>query len=72
MAMSRLFCLTSRMSDEMMLSAPTITMRPMVIEMAIFSSDSAENSDWFRRDQSSVEYLSPSCSSTSRAIRADA
>ena len=60
MAMSRLFCLTSRISDEMMFSAPTITMSPMVIEIAIFSSQSAEKSDRFCLDQSSAEYLSPS------------
>ena len=59
-AMSRLFCLTSRMSDEMMLSAPTITIRPIVIEMAIFSSHSAENSDRFSSDQSSLTYSGPS------------
>ena len=45
--MSRLFCLTSRMSDEMMLSAPTMTIRPIVIEIAIFSSQSAEKSERF-------------------------
>jgi hypothetical protein len=48
------------MSEEMMLSAPTITMSPMVIEIATFSSQSAENSDRFCLDQSSAEYLSPS------------
>ena len=30
MAISRLFCLTSRMSDEMMFNAPTNTIKPMV------------------------------------------
>ena len=54
-AMSRLFCLTRRMSDEMMLSAPTITMRPIVIEIAIFSSQSAEKSDRLSSDQSSAD-----------------
>ena len=55
--MSRLFCLTRRMSDEMMLSAPTITMRPIVIEIAIFSSQSAEKSDRLSSDQSSADVL---------------
>ena len=59
-AMSRLFCLTRRMSDEMMLSAPTITIRPMVIEIAIFSSHSAEKSDRLSSDQSSLTYSGPS------------
>ena len=52
--MSRLFSITSRTSDATMLSAATITIRPMVIEMAIFSSHSAENSDWFMSAQSCV------------------
>ena len=43
MAMSRLFSITSRMSEATMLSAATMTMRPMVMEMAIFSMPSAEN-----------------------------
>ena len=51
-AMSRLFSMTSSTSDAMMLSAATMTIRPMVIEMASFSSDSAENSDWFMSAQS--------------------
>ena len=42
--MSRLFSITSRISDATMFSAATITIRPMVIEIAIFSSHSAENS----------------------------
>ena len=46
-AMSRLFSMTSRTSEATMLSAATITIRPMVIEMAIFSSHSAEKSDLF-------------------------
>ena len=50
--MSRLFSITSRMSDATMLSAATITIRPMVIEIAIFSSQSAEKSDSFRSVQS--------------------
>ena len=54
--MSRLFSITSRTSDATMFSAATITMRPMVIEMAIFSSHSAEKSDRFMSDQSCVRY----------------
>ena len=42
MAMSRLFSITSRISDATMLSAATMTIRPMVMEIAIFSSHSAE------------------------------
>ncbi len=41
-AMSRVFSITSRISDATMLSAATITMRPMPMPMAIFSSSSAE------------------------------
>jgi hypothetical protein len=52
MAMSRLFCITIRMSDEMMFSAPTMTMRATAIEIPIFSSHSAEKSDWFIDAQS--------------------
>ena len=52
MAMSRLFSITSSTSDEMMFSAPTTTMRPIVIEIAIFSSHSAEKSGWLMSDQS--------------------
>ncbi len=44
-AMSRLFSITSSTSEATMLSAATMTMRPIVIEMAIFSSQSAEKSD---------------------------
>ncbi len=51
-AISRLFSMTSRISDAMMLSAATITMRPIVIEIAIFSSHSAEKSDLFMSAQS--------------------
>ena len=43
-AISRLFSITRRMSEATMLSAATMTMRPMVIEMAIFSSHRARNS----------------------------
>ena len=43
MAMSRLFSMTSRISEATMFSAATITISPMVIEIAIFSSHSAEN-----------------------------
>ena len=52
MAMSRLFSMTSSTSDATMLSAATMTMRPMVIEIAIFSSHSAEKSELFISDQS--------------------
>ena len=52
MAMSRLFSITSRMSDATICSAATITMRPMAIEIAIFSSQSAEKSVWFMSAQS--------------------
>ena len=52
--MSRFFSITSRTSEATMLSAATMTMRPMVIEMAIFSSQSAEKSDWFISIQSCV------------------
>ena len=38
MAMSRCFSITSRISDATMFSAATMTMRPIVSEMAIFSS----------------------------------
>ncbi len=51
-AMSRVFSITSSTSDAMMLSAATMTMRPIVIDMAIFSSQSAEKSDLFRSAQS--------------------
>ena len=54
MAMSRLFSITSSTSDATMLSAATMTIRPMVIEMATFSSQRAENSDWFICAQSWV------------------
>ena len=57
MAMSRCFSITSRMSDATMLSAATMTMRPMVSEMAIFSSQSAEKSDWFMSAQSCVDVV---------------
>ena len=42
--MSRVFSITSRTSEAMILSAATITMRPMVMDIAIFSSQSAEKS----------------------------
>ena len=54
-AMSRLFSITSRTRLAMMFSAATMTINPMVIEMAIFSSHSAENSDWFMSAQSCVK-----------------
>ncbi len=42
--MSRLFSITSSTSDATMLSAATVTIRPMAIDIAIFSSHSAEKS----------------------------
>ena len=45
--MSRLFSITISTSEATMFSAATMTIRPMVIDTAIFSSCSAENSDWF-------------------------
>ena len=54
MAMSRCFSITSRISDATMFSAATMTIRPMVIEIAIFSSQSAEKSDLFICAQSWV------------------
>ena len=60
--MSRLFSITSSTSDAMMFSAATATIRPIVIEIAIFSSHNAENNDRFMSDQSSVMYCRPSCS----------
>ena len=44
-AMSRCFSMTSRISDATIFSAATMTISPMVSEMAIFSSQSAEKSD---------------------------
>ena len=55
-AMSRLFSITSRISDAMMFSAATMTIRPMVIEIAIFSSHSAEKSELFMSAQSCALY----------------
>ena len=40
--MSRLFSITSSTSDATMLSAATMTIRPIVSEIAIFSSQSAD------------------------------
>ena len=51
-AMSRVFSITSSTSEAMMLSAATITIRPIVIDIAIFSSQSAEKSDLFMSAQS--------------------
>ncbi len=53
-AMSRFFSITSRISEATMFSAATMTMRPIVSEIAIFSSDSAENSVPFISAQSRV------------------
>ena len=69
MAMSRLFSMTSRMSEATMFSAATMTIRPMVIEMAIFSMPSAEKSDWFRSAQSCATYAVPRRFGMSSAMR---
>ena len=53
-AMSAVFSITSSTSDATMLSAATMTMRPMVIDTAIFSSHSASNSVRFIVVQSCV------------------
>ena len=66
--MSRLFSMTSSTSDAMMFSAATMTIRPMVIEMAIFSSQSAENSERFSSAQSVATYAGPSVDSMRSAI----
>ncbi len=66
--MSRLFSMTRSTSDAMMFMAATITMRPMVIEMAIFSSHSAENRAPFRSAQSCAMYSGPSRSGIESAI----
>ena len=52
MAMSRLFSITISTSEATMLSAATMMIRPMVIAIATFSSQSAENSGAFSVDQS--------------------
>ena len=57
--MSRLFSITSSTSDAMMFNAATMTMRPIVIEMAIFSSQRAPKSDLFMSIQSCVTYWEP-------------
>ena len=54
MAMSAVFSITSSTSDATMLSAATMTMRPMVIDTAIFSRNSASNSVRFIVVQSCV------------------
>ena len=64
MAMSRFFSMTNRMSEAMMFSAATITIKPIAIEIAIFSIHSAEKSAWFCWDQSCVRYPGPSISVT--------
>ena len=53
-AMSRRLLHHQQDSDAMMLSAATITIRPIVIDIAIFSSHSAEKSDLFISAQSSA------------------
>ena len=52
--MSRCFSITSRISEATMFSAATMTISPMVIEIAIFSSQSAPNSERFICVQSCV------------------
>ena len=68
MAISRFFSITSSISDATMFRAATMTMRPMVTEIAIFSSVRAEKSDRFMNDQSFAWYSLPSRSGMSRAI----
>ena len=46
-AMSLCFSITIRMSVATMLRAATITMRPMVMPIAVFSSQRAEKRLWF-------------------------
>ena len=53
-AMSRVFSITSRISEATMLSAATITISPMPMPMPIFSSISAEYSSWLMSVQSWV------------------
>ena len=50
--MSRVFSITSSTSDAIMLSAATITIKPIVIYIAIFSSHNAEKNDLFLSAQS--------------------
>ena len=45
-----------------------MTMRPMVIEIAIFSSHSAEKSERFRSAQSCARYSAPSAATIASAI----
>ena len=53
-AMSWCFSITMRMRVATMLRAATITMRPMVMPMAVFSSHRAEKRLWFICTQSFV------------------
>ena len=50
-----------------MLSAATMTIRPMVMPIATFSSQRAENRLWFMTIQLVVRYPSPSRASTEAA-----
>ncbi len=68
MAMSRCFSITSRISDATMFSAATMTMSPIVSEMATFSSQSAEKSDWFMSAQSCAIQPVPSLSLMASAV----
>ena len=71
-AMSLLFSMTRRTSEATMFTAATVMISPMVIEIAIFSSQSAEKSDLFICAQSCVAYSSPSRFGTSSATSFDA
>ena len=61
-AMSLCFSITIRISVATMLSAATMTMRPMVMPIATFSSHSAENRLSLVSIQSVITYPSPSAS----------
>ena len=58
-AMSRVFSITSRINEAMMLSAATMTINPMPMPMPIFSSINAEYSSWLMSVQSWVRYSGP-------------
>ncbi len=60
MAMSGLFSITSSTSEATMFRAATITMRPIVIEIAIFSSQRAWKSARFSSAQVWLKYAVPS------------
>ena len=58
-AMSLCFSITMRMRVATMLRAATITMRPIVMPIAIFSSHRAEKRLWLRSIQLLGMYSSP-------------